>query len=92
MAHSLSAQKRIRQNAKRRAQNRRRKDTVRTAIKELRDLIARGTAAECESKLKEVIQILDKAGTTSAYHKNTTSRYKSRLTLAVNKKKAAKAA
>lgn len=88
MAHSLSAKKRIRQNGKRRAINRWRNSTYRTAIKDYRELILHGSVDESEAKLKEIYKILDKTASTPAMHKNTASRYKSRLSAQLNKKRA----
>ena len=92
MAHSLSAKKRIRQNGKRRAINRWRNSTYRTAIKDYRELILHGSVEESETKLKEIYKILDQTASTPAMHKNTASRYTSRLSAQLNKKKAAAAA
>ena len=89
MAHSLSAKKRIRQNGKRRAINRWRKGTYRTAIKDYRELILHGTNEEAEAKLKEIYKILDQTASTPAMHRNTAARYKSRLSAQLNKKRAA---
>jgi small subunit ribosomal protein S20 len=88
MAHSLSAKKRIRQNGKRRAINRWRNSNYRTAIKDYRELILHGSVDESEAKLKEIYKILDQTASTPAMHKNTASRYKSRLSAQLNKKRA----
>ena len=88
MAHSLSAKKRIRQNGKRRAINRWRNSTYRTAIKDYRELILHGTVEESEAKLQEIYKILDQTASTPAMHKNTAARYKSRLSAQLNKKRA----
>ena len=91
MAHSLSAKKRIRQNVKRRALNRWRKTSYRDAIKDYRELILHGSVEESEAKLKELYKILDQTASTPAMHKNTASRYKSRLSAQLNKKRVAAA-
>lgn len=90
MAHSLSAQKRIRQNAKRKARNTWRKVAYRTAIKNFRETLLHGTNEQAETELKAIYTLLDQVASTPAMHKKTASRYKSRLTLAVNAKKAGK--
>jgi len=92
MAHSLSAKKRIRQNAKRRARNRWRKTEVRTDIRDFRELILHGTVEEAEAKLTELYKELDQTAAKGTLHKNTASRYKSRLTAQLNTKKAEAAA
>lgn len=90
MAHSLSARKRVRQNASSRARNRWRKDRVRTAIKDYREAILHGSVDDCEKKLKDIYKLLDQVASTSTMHKNTASRQKSRLTAKLNEKKTAK--
>ena len=89
MANSESAKKRIRQNASRRAINRWRKGTYRQAIKDYRELILHGSVEESEAKLKEIYKILDQTASTPAMHRNTASRYKSRLSALLNKKRTA---
>jgi len=88
MAHSLSAQKRIRQNLKRRALNRWRKVSYRDSVKEYGELILHGTTEEAETKLRALYKQLDQVASTPAMHKNTASRYKSRLTAKLNAKRA----
>lgn len=87
MAHSLSAKKRIRQNVKARARNRWRKAGYRTQIKDYRELILHGTVEDAEAKLREIYKTLDQVASTPAMHKNTASRYKSRLAAQLNGKK-----
>tara|TARA_R110002111_G_scaffold33107_3_gene66848 strand:- start:419 stop:688 length:270 start_codon:yes stop_codon:yes gene_type:complete len=86
MAHSVSARKRIRQNAKARSVNRWRKSNIRTAMKEYHELILHGTNDEAKTKLNSIYKLLDKAASTSTMHKNTAARYKSRLTSKLNQK------
>ena len=92
MAHSLSAKKRIRQNANRRAINRWRKGTYREAIKDYRELLLHGSVEDAQAKLNEIYKILDQTASTPAMHRNTASRYKSRLSAQLNKKRAGAAA
>ncbi|WP_432799226.1 30S ribosomal protein S20 [Poriferisphaera sp. WC338] len=89
MAHSLSAKKRIRQNAASRSLNRWRKRTYREAIKEFHELILHGSVEDAKKQLDAIYKILDKVASTSAMHKNTAARYKSRLSARLNAKKAA---
>lgn len=86
MAHSVSARKRIRQNAKARSVNRWRKSNIRTAMKEYREVILHGTNDEAKTKLNSIYKLLDQAASTSTMHKNTAARYKSRLTSKLNQK------
>ena len=88
MAHSLSAKKRIRQNAKRRARNRWRKGNIREAMKQYRETILHGSVEQAEQELSQLYKLLDRAGTTPTMHKKTASRYKSRLTAKLNQKRA----
>ena len=88
MANSESAKKRIRQNGKRRAINRWRNSTYRTAIKDYRELILHGSVEESEAKLKEIYKLLDQTAASPVMHKNTAARYKSRLSTLLNNKRA----
>ena len=88
MANSPSAKKRIRQNAKSRARNRWTKAGYRKDIKEYRETILHGTGEEAEKQLQGIYKTLDHAASTPALHKNTASRYKSRLAAKLNEKKA----
>ncbi len=91
MAHSLSAKKRNRQNIKRRALNRWRKDRYRTVIKEYRETLLHGSNEQAEEQLKGIYKMLDQVASTSTIHKNTAARYKSRLARRLNQKVAAAA-
>lgn len=84
MAHSLSAQKRVRQNAKRRVTNRSRKSMLKTQIKHLESALNAGEKDKAQSQLKALTQKLDKLSTTSTLHKNTAARIKSRMARRVN--------
>lgn len=87
MAHSLSAKKRIRQNAAHRARNRWRKTRYRDAMKDYRETILHGSIEDAQTKLQALYKMLDQVGSTSTMHKNTASRYKSRLAQALNRKR-----
>lgn len=92
MAHSLSAKKRIRQNIKRRALNRWRKRGYRTAISTYHETILHGTVEDAQSQLTGLYKMLDQVAAYGTIHKKTASRYKSRLAIRLNKKKAEAAA
>ena len=92
MAHSVSAKKRIRQNIKRRALNRWRKQQYRSAIKDYRETVLHGTVEQAETQLVALYRLLDKVAAAGTIHKNTASRYKSRLTAHLNARKAPSAA
>lgn len=87
MAHSLSAKKRVRQNAKSRARNRWRKDRYRTAIRDFRETVLHGSADDAETKLKGLYKLLDQIAATGTIHKNTASRLKGRLAASLNRKR-----
>ena len=84
MAHSLSAKKRIRQNAKRRVINRARKSVVKTQVKHLETALEAGDTGKAKDQLKDLTRKLDQFSTTSTMHKNTAARIKSRMTRRVN--------
>ena len=84
MAHSLSAKKRVRQNAKRRVINRARKSVLKTQIKHLDTAIDAGDTGQATNQLKDLTRKLDQFSTTNTMHKNTAARIKSRMTQRVN--------
>jgi small subunit ribosomal protein S20 len=88
VAHSLSAKKRVRQNAKKRTINRARKSQVKTQIKHLEASMEKGDVQAATEQLKAVVQKLDKTAATSTMHKKTAARKKSRLTRRLNALKA----
>lgn len=79
MAHSLSAKKRDRENAKRRGRNRWRKDHLKDAIKSFEQALSEGNKDAAATQLKTVYKKLDQVSAKGALHKNTASRKKSRL-------------
>lgn len=91
MAHSLSAKKRIRQNAKRRTINRARKSQVRTQIKHFEAALTEGDPGVADEQFRAVVKKLDKVASTSTMHKRTAARKKSRLAKRLNDLKAKQA-
>jgi small subunit ribosomal protein S20 len=81
MAHHKSALKRIRQNDKRRLQNRYYKKTARTAIKNLRELKDK---KEAETFLPKVISMIDRLAKRGNIHRNKAANLKSGLMRHVN--------
>jgi small subunit ribosomal protein S20 len=75
MANIKSAEKRIRQTAKRTVRNRAARTRLRSAIKKYRQ--AEGTAKT--GVLPETYSEIDRARRKGAIHKNAAARYKSRL-------------
>ena len=84
MPNHKSAEKRVRQNEKRRAVNRSNKGSLRTQIKKLRSALAAGDKALSQELLVPTIALLDKSVNKGVLHKNTAARHKSRLTIHVN--------
>lgn len=80
MAHHKSAQKRIRQTAKRRLQNRYYAKTMRNAIRELRAATKKSEAAKA---LPKVISLLDRVAKRGQIHDNKAANLKSSLTIKV---------
>ena len=87
MAHSLSAKKRVRQNAKRRTINRARKTGVKADLKGINTAITAGDKKSAAEQLKGVIKNLDKTAARKTIHKNRAARLKSRLAKKINKLK-----
>ena len=90
MAHSLSAKKRVRQNAKRKVINRARKSQVKTQIKRFQAALDAGDAEKAAEQYKLVVKKLDKTAATGTVHKRTAARKKSRLARQLNSLKAKK--
>lgn len=84
MPNHKSAEKRVRQNEKRRAINRSNRSKVRTQIKKLRSALAHKDKNASVELLNPTISVIDKAVNKGILHKNTAARYKSRLTAHVN--------
>jgi small subunit ribosomal protein S20 len=91
MAHSLSAKKRIRQNVKRRARNRWRMKTMKTAIKTFLDKIAHGSVDDARTAYREAASIIDRTAQRGVIHRNQAARRKSRLNARLKAKALAKA-
>jgi small subunit ribosomal protein S20 len=86
MPITASAKKALRQNIRRRAKNRSRKDALRAAVKKFRKLAAAKKLAEAAAELPKVYQALDKTAKAGVIKKNTASRLKSRLTSLLGKR------
>jgi small subunit ribosomal protein S20 len=77
MANHKSSLKRIRNSEVKRLRNKYQHKTTRNAVRDLRAMTVK---ADAESKLKEVISMLDKIAKTNVIHKNKASNLKSKLT------------
>jgi small subunit ribosomal protein S20 len=80
MANHKSAEKRVRQTAKRNAINRSNRGELRTKIKGLRGAIAHNDKTLSQESLGSTVSLIDKAVNKGLIHKNTAARHKSRLT------------
>ncbi len=77
MAHHKSSLKRIRQDAKKRIQNRYYKKSTRTLIKKLRELTDK---SEATTMLPKVISMVDRLAKHNNIHKRKAANLKSSLT------------
>jgi small subunit ribosomal protein S20 len=87
MAHSLSAKKRVRQNAKRKTINRARKSAVKTLIKALGAALATANKRTVTEQYKLIVEKLDKIAAQRTIHKKKAARLKSRMAKKINKLK-----
>lgn len=90
MAHSLSAKKRIRQNAKRRMINRASKSQIKTQTKHFEQALLAGDVKAAEEQYRLAVKKLDEAASRSTLHKRTAARKKSRLAKKLNQLKGQK--
>jgi len=79
MANHFSALKRARQTTKRTDDNRSNTSRLRTALRKLRETLATGDAKAAKEAFSGTVSMIDKAVKKGIIHKNTGSRYKSRL-------------
>lgn len=83
MANHKQAEKRNRQRIKRRARNLTHLSSMRTYIKRVRRAIDGNDATAAKASLPAAITAITKAASKGVIHRNTASRYVSRLTKAV---------
>lgn len=84
MPNHKSAEKRVRQNEKRRNINRSNRSKIRTQIKKLRAAFTAKDKTLSQELLNPTVSVIDKAVNKGILHKNTAARYKSRLNAHVN--------
>lgn len=84
VATHKSAEKRARQNIKRRARNRSIRANLRTELKKFLALITENKLDEAKKALPGVHKVIDKAQTKGVLKKETASRNKSRMTTRLN--------
>lgn len=85
MSINRSAEKRERQNRKRRLRNRSTKSTMKTAIKKFNEAVASGDVENASATLATSLKLIDSTASKGVIHKNTANRKKSRLQLRFNK-------
>ncbi len=83
MPNHKSAEKRMRQNERRRAINRSNRTRMRSQIKKLRAALEEGAGALPET-LAQTVSVIDKAVQKGVLHRNAAARHKARLTARVN--------
>ena len=79
MANHVSSLKRARQTETKTAVNRANKSKLRGTLRSLREAIAQGDAKTLGTAYSATVSVLDKSVQKGILHKNTASRYKSRL-------------
>jgi len=84
MPNHKSAEKRVRQNEKRRDINRGNRGRLRTGIKKLRAALEGGDTGSAQELLPATVSLIDKAVQKGVLHRNAAARYKSRLTVRVS--------
>ena len=78
MANIKQQKKRVRIAERQREENLRYRSTVKTLTKRLEAAVAEGDADKVTSEHRELTQMIDKAASHGALHKNTAGRKKSR--------------
>jgi small subunit ribosomal protein S20 len=84
MPNHKSAEKRMRQNERRRNINRGNRARLRTSVKQLRTALGGKDAKEATALLPKTVSEIDKAVQKGVLHRNAAARQKSRLTARVN--------
>ena len=79
MANHVSSLKRARQTVTRTAVNRASRSRVRTSLRAMREALTAGDAKAANEQYRSTVSTLDKSVQKGVFHKNTVSRYKSRL-------------
>jgi small subunit ribosomal protein S20 len=92
MANHVSSLKRARQTETKTAANRANKTKLRSSLRSLREAITAGDKKTIAASYSTTVSILDKSVQKGVLHKNTASRYKSRLNARVKALVTAKAA
>jgi small subunit ribosomal protein S20 len=81
MPNHKSAEKRVRQNERRRVINRSNRTKLRTSIKNLRSALKGGDTDKVGALLPKTVSEIDKAVQKGVLHRNAAARHKARLTV-----------
>ncbi len=84
MPNNAAAEKRMRQEQKRRLHNRSIKSRVKTQITKARQVIAVGADPDAEAAVRAAVSELDRAAKKGVIHRNNAARRKSRLMKQLN--------
>ena len=84
MANHFSALKRARQTETRTTRNRSNSSRLRSELRGLREVLAKGDKVSAQHIFRKTVSALDKAIQKGVLHKNTAARYKSRLSARLN--------
>ncbi len=79
MANHVSSLKRARQTERKTGVNRANKSRIRGSLRALREALQSGDAKQVTAQYQATVSALDKSVQKGTLHKNTASRYKSRL-------------
>ena len=85
MANHFSALKRTRQTETKTAVNRANLSRLRTQLRKLRTAVTSGDQSQASAIYNETVSLIDKSVKKGVIHRNTGSRYKSRLSARVKK-------
>jgi small subunit ribosomal protein S20 len=79
MANHVSSLKRSRQTVAKTEVNRANRSRVRSSLRQMREALAKGDVTVAQTQFRATVSALDKSVQKGVLHKNTVSRYKSRL-------------
>jgi small subunit ribosomal protein S20 len=87
MPITKSAKKALRSSKRKKIYNDRRRDALKSAVKEVKKLVVDKKITEAEAALAKVYQAVDKAAKRGVIKKNTAARKKSRLVALIRRTK-----
>jgi small subunit ribosomal protein S20 len=85
VATHASALKAHRQSLVHRERNRKFRSQLRTTLKQIRSVIASKDKAAAQKQLSAAVSVIDKMAAKGVIHRNTASRYKSRLSARIGR-------